>query len=85
LLNKPIKTLEIMSRFKFTTTPNGKCDVTITLYTKDSIMFMQRSRTFDIKPTIKELLEEFKQYKKEGAYYCRITSTPSCCAKNYKL
>ncbi len=74
-----------MSRFKFTTTPNGKCDVIITLYTKDSIMFMQRSRTFDIKPTIKELLEEFKQYKKEGAYYCRITSAPSCCTKNYKL
>lgn len=74
-----------MSRFKFTTTKEGKCDVTITLYTKDSSMFIQRTRTFDIKPTIKELLEEYKQYKKDGAYYCRITTTPSCCVKNYKL
>ena len=74
-----------MERFKFVTTKNGKCDVTITLFTKDSIWLTQRTITFDIKPTIKELLQEYKQYKKEGAYYCRITTTPSCMVKQYKL
>lgn len=75
-----------MSRFKFTTTKNGKCDVTITLFTKDDMFcFMQRTRTFDVKPTIKELLQEYKQYKKEGAYYCRITTMPSGNSKLYKL
>jgi len=74
-----------MERFKFATTKNGKCDVTITLFTKDSIWLTQRTMTFDIKPTVKELLQEYKQYKKEGAYYCRITTLPSGCAKYYKL
>jgi hypothetical protein len=44
-----------MSRFKFTTTKNGKCDVTITLFSKDNVWLLQRSSTFDVKPTIKEL------------------------------
>lgn len=74
-----------MSGFKFTTTPSGKCDVTITLFSKDNSIFLQRSITFDIKPTIKELFERFKEFKKEGAYYIRITTTPSYNTKTYKL
>ena len=74
-----------MSRFRFTTTKNGKCDVTVTLFTKDNTMFMQRSSTFDVKPTIKGLKEDYRQYKKEGAVFMRVTSTPSCNAKTYKL
>lgn len=65
----------------FTTTDNGKCDVTITLFTERNSMFLQRSRTYDFKPTFKELKEEFKPFKKEGAKYMRITSTPSCNVK----
>lgn len=74
-----------MSRFKFTTTKSGKCDVTITLFTKDNSMLLQRSRTFDAKPTIKGFKEEFKPFKKEGASFMRISSTPSCDIKTYKL
>ena len=48
----------------FTTTEKGKCDVTITLFTESNSIFMQRSRTFDVKPTIKEFKEEFKQFGK---------------------
>ncbi len=74
-----------MSRFKFTTTDKGKCDVTITLFTKDNIWLLQRTETFDVKPTIKELLATYKVCKKDGAKYIRITSTPSCCVKTYTL
>jgi hypothetical protein len=74
-----------MSRFKFATTKSGKCDVVVTLFTKDSTWLLQRSITFDVKPTIKELKETYKALKKDGAYYIRITTTPSGCAKNYKL
>jgi len=74
-----------MPRFKFTTTKAGKCDVTITLFTKNNIWLLQRSSTFDIKPTIKELKDEYKVCKKDGAYFIRITTTPSCCVKTYKL
>jgi len=74
-----------MSRIKFSLTKNGKCDVTITLFTKDNTMLLQRSRTFDVRPTVKEFKEEFNQYKKEGATLMRITTTPSCMSKTYKL
>jgi len=69
----------------FTTTEKGKCDVTITLFTESNSIFMQRSRTFDVKPTIKEFKEEFKQFKKEGAKYMRITTTPSRNTKTINL
>lgn len=69
----------------FTTTDKGKCDVTITLFTKDNTIFLQRSRTFDSKPTLKEFKEEFKSFKKDGAKYMRITTTPSCNVKTINL
>lgn len=69
----------------FTTTKTGKCDVTITLFTESNSIFLQRSRTFDVKPTIKEFKEEFKQFKKEGAKYMRITTTPSRNTKTINL
>jgi len=69
----------------FTTTDKGKCDVTITLFTKDNAIFLQRSRTFDTKPTFKDFKEEFKQYKKEGAKYMRLTTTPGCNVKTVNL
>lgn len=69
----------------FETTKSGKCDVTITLFTKDNTFLLQRSLTFDIKPTIKELKERYKPFKKEGANTMRITTTPSCNVKTYKL
>jgi len=74
-----------MNRFKFTTTDKGKCDVTVTLFTKDYIRFMQRTITFDIKPTIKEIKDRYKEFKQEGAKFIRISSTPSCCVKLYNL
>ncbi len=70
---------------KFTTTKNGKCDVVITLFTKGNSFLLQRSITFDIKPTIKELKERFKEFKKDGAKHMRITTTPSCMVKTYNL
>lgn len=69
----------------FTTTDKGKCDVTVTLFTKDNTMFLQRSKTFDIKPTLKEVKEEFKRFKKDGVKYMRITTTPSCNVKTIIL
>ena len=74
-----------MSRFRFTTTKSGKCDVIVTLFTKDNTWLLQRSVTFDIKPTIKELKETYKICKKDGAYFMRVTTTPSGCVKTYKL
>lgn len=74
-----------MSRFKFTTTKSGKCDVVITLFTKDNTWLLQRSSTFDVKPTVKELIDTYKPCKKDGAYFIRITSTPSGSVKTYKL
>jgi hypothetical protein len=69
----------------FTTTESGKCDVTITLFTKENSMFLQRTRTFDVAPTFKEFKDEFKSYKKEGAKYMRLTTTPSCNTKTINL
>jgi hypothetical protein len=48
-------------------------------------MFLQRTTTFDVKPTIKELKEQYKPFKLEGGYYMRITTTPSCNVREYKL
>ena len=50
-----------MARFKFTTTKSGKCDVNITLFSKDKTWLFRRSSTFDVKPTIKELKEIYKK------------------------
>lgn len=69
----------------FEMTKNGKCDVVITLFTEDNRMFLQNSKTFDIKPTIREFKDKYKQYKTEGARTIRITSTPSCEVRSYKL
>lgn len=80
-----IQKITVMSRFKFSTGKNGKCDVTITLFNKDNSMLLQRSSTFDLKPTVKELKAECKQYKRDGAVLMRITSTPSCMSKTYNL
>ena len=74
-----------MSRFKITTTKNGKCDVTLTMFNKDNTIVGQKTITYDVKPTIKELLEYAKTYKKDGAKTVRMTSTPSCSVKTYKL
>lgn len=69
----------------FKTTKTGKCDVVITLFTSCNTFFMQRSITFDVKPTFKELKETYKPFKKEGAKYMRITTTPSCNTKIINL
>jgi hypothetical protein len=69
----------------FTTTPQGKLDVTVTLFTKDNTWLLQRSFTLDYKPTFKELKEEYKVCKKDGAYRMRITTTPSCNVKEIIL
>jgi hypothetical protein len=73
-----------MSRFKFSTTDKGKCDVTITLFTKDNSILAQRNSTFDVKPTVKELKAEYKQYKPD-AKLMRISTMPSGMVKTYKL
>ena len=73
-----------MSRFNITTT-NGKCDITLTFFNENNTMISQKSSTYDIKPTIKYLLNYAKIYKKAGAKTVRITSTPSCFSKTYKL
>ena len=70
----------------FQTTKAGKCDVTVTLFNKANSMVMQRSFTYDVKPTLKGLKERFKPFKKElEAVTMRITSTPSCEVKTIKL
>lgn len=72
-----------MSIFKLT--KNGKCDVNITLFTNDNQIILQNSSTFDIKPTIKELVNQYKKFKSQGAKLIRITTTPSCEVRKYKL
>ena len=69
-----------MQFFKLTDT--GKCDVTLTFFTATNSIIAQRSLTFDIKPTIKELKGRFTI---EGAKTLRITTTPSCNVKTIKL
>jgi hypothetical protein len=69
----------------FTTTSQGKLDVTVTLFTKDNTWLLQRSTTFDCKPTLKELKDQYKVCKKDGAYRMRITTMPSGNVKNIIL
>ena len=66
----------------FKLTDKGKCDVTLTFFDSRSSMIAQRSITFDIKPTIKELKGRFTI---DGAKTLRITTTPSCNVKTVKL
>jgi len=74
-----------MNRFKITTTKSGKCDVTLIMFDKNNTMVGQKHSTYDVKPTIKELLNYAKTYKKDGAKTVRMTSTPSCSVKTYNL
>jgi len=66
----------------FKLTDKGKCDVTLTFFNATNSIIAQRSLTFDIKPTIKELKGRFTI---EGAKTLRITTTPSYNAKTIKL
>jgi len=74
-----------MSRFKITTTKSGKCDIALTIFDKNNTIIGEKHTTYDIKPTIKELLSYAKTYKNNGAKTVRISSTPSCNVKTYKL
>ena len=74
-----------MSRFKITMTLCGKCDVTLTMFNEHNSIVGQKHSTYNVKPTVKELLEYAKLYKKNGAKTVRITTTPSCNVKTYKL
>jgi len=75
----------MMSRFKITTTVSGKCDITLTMFNEHNSIVRQNHSTYDSKPTVKELLHYAKSYKNDGAKTVRITTTPSCSAKTYKL
>jgi hypothetical protein len=74
-----------MSRFKITTTANGKCDITLTMFSEHNTIVGQKHSTYDVKPTVKELLHYAKSYKKDGAKTVRMTTTPSCSVKTYNL
>jgi len=74
-----------MSKFKIIMGSLGKCDVTLTMFNEQNSMVGQVHRTYDIKPTVKELLDIARTYKDRGAKVVRMTSTPSCSAKTYKL
>ena len=60
-----------MSFFK--TTKSGKCDVSIKIFTKNNELLFDIGRTFDVKPTLKELKTEYKKYKDYGANYMILT------------
>ena len=72
-----------MSFFK--TTKSGKGDVSIKIFTKNNESLFDIGRTFDVKPTLKELKTEYKKYKDYGANYMTITTTPSYNTKTIKL
>lgn len=72
-----------MSFFK--TTKSGKCDVSIKIFAKNNELLFDISRTFDIKPTIKELKTEYIKYKDHGASYIMLTTTPSYNTKTIIL
>lgn len=74
-----------MSRFKITTTANGKCDIHITIFNKENTIIANSSLTYDVKPTVKELKEQYKTYKKEGGRLIRITTMPSGATRTYNL
>lgn len=59
-----------------------KSDVTFTFLNKENSIIAQRTITFDIKPTLKELKERFTI---EGANRLRLTTTPSCKVRTIKL
>jgi len=66
----------------FKLTNKGKCDVTLTFFNASNSIIAQRSLTFDIKPTIKELKSRFKI---DNAKTLRITTTPGCNVKTISL
>ncbi|TXG86402.1 MAG: hypothetical protein E6R13_00590 [Spirochaetes bacterium] len=74
-----------MSRFNITTTTNGKCDITITIFNKENTIIANRSSTYDVKPTVKELKEQYKSYKKQGGRLIRISTMPSGATRTYNL
>ena len=75
-----------MSRFKIVMTQKGNCDIHITLFDKDNTIVLSNSSTYYSKPTIKELKEQYKQYKQiYGAVRIRITTMPRFMSKTYKL
>ena len=74
-----------MSRFEITKTKSGKYDITLTIFNKNNSIIGQKHSTYDVKPTIREILNYAKTYKKYGAKTVRITSTPSCYVKTYSL
>ena len=74
-----------MSRFNITTTANGKCDIHITIFHKDNYIMVNRSSTYDVKPTVKELKDQYKSYKKQGGRLIRISTMPSGATRTYNL
>jgi len=74
-----------MTRFRIKTTKSGKCDVTVVLFDKNRKWLLQNSTTFDIKPTVKELLNKYKPCKKDGAKYIEISTQPSGNKKIFNL
>lgn len=74
-----------MSRFNITTTANGKCDIYITIFNKENTIIANRSLTYDVKPTVKELKEQYKSYKKDGGRLIRISTMPSGATRTYNL
>jgi hypothetical protein len=74
-----------MSRFKITTTANGKCDIHITIFNKDNSIMVNKSSTYDVKPTVKELKDQYKSYKKQGGRLIRISTMPSGATRTYNL
>ena len=72
-----------MSFFK--TTKSGKCDVNIKIFAENNELLFIIGRTFDIKPTIKELKTEYKNYKDYGASYMILTTVPSYNTKTIRL
>ncbi len=65
-----------------TLTNRGKCDVTFTFFNEDNSIIAKRSLTYDVKPTIKELKQ---RYNIEGAKKLRVSTTPSCNIREFKL
>jgi hypothetical protein len=60
-------------------------EITLTMFNEHNSIVGQKHSTYVVKPTVKELLHYAKSYKKQGAKTVRITTTPSCSVKTYKL
>ena len=70
----------------FKTTPQGKLDITIRLLDKDKNEIFYNSSTYDIKPTIRAVINySLEQSKFLDAVYAEILSTPSCLIKTYPI